>query len=279
MTWRGAATSSEAVAVKGADGSVVSGLGHSATQEAVVWTEAGGLHGLGILSGSSDALGISGDGNVIVGEGVYTSNVVGPFRSLRAGPIQAMPMLAGASPASGWAAGASYDGSVIVGQSRDSTGIQAVRWTSAGIAALGNMSGIATSEANGVSADGSVIVGGAFTASSDASAFRWTQGTGMQSIGYLGPSQGVDIRGGDRCGWQCNRRVQLSVDRAPGVPLDCSGRYGGAGGPARWDCVERCVRRKRRWVGDRGVELDWHQRAGVRVDAGPGDGAAASTRR
>jgi len=73
----------------------------------------------------------------------------------------------------------SADGSVVVGFSGNANGYsEAFRWTQetgmVGLSSLGN------SEAKGVSADGSIIIG-----SSNGQAFRWTQETGMMGLGSL----------------------------------------------------------------------------------------------
>jgi len=88
----------------------------------------------------------------------------------------------------GYGNGVSDDGSVVVGESSSASGTQAFRWTSAGgMVGLGFLPGIAFSAASGVSADGSVIVGGggngpeAFTNE----AFRWTSSGGMAGLGFL----------------------------------------------------------------------------------------------
>jgi probable HAF family extracellular repeat protein len=76
----------------------------------------------------------------------------------------------------------SADGSVVVGD----TGNEAFRWTSGtGAVGLGDLPGGSDdSEASGVSADGSVVVGSG-TSASGVEAFRWTSGTGMVGLGDL----------------------------------------------------------------------------------------------
>ncbi|GIV12363.1 MAG: hypothetical protein KatS3mg021_0645 [Fimbriimonadales bacterium] len=74
------------------------------------------------------------------------------------------------------ASAVSADGSVVVGEARNASGLlRAFRWTQAtGMQDLGTLPGGNTSEALGVSADGSVVVGEAYNASGYARAFRWT---------------------------------------------------------------------------------------------------------
>lgn len=61
---------------------------------------------------------------------------------------------------------------------------------------LGTLGGV-DSEAYGVSADGSVVVGRATNASGQWRAFRWTQATGMQDLGTFGGNESLaqDISG------------------------------------------------------------------------------------
>ena len=91
----------------------------------------------------------------------------------------------------------SNDGLVVVGTGVGVNGSEAFRWTrSGGIVGLGFLPGGLTpggdingvgSEATGVSADGSVVVGAsrASTAANGTEAFRWTSDGGMQGLGDL----------------------------------------------------------------------------------------------
>ncbi len=79
----------------------------------------------------------------------------------------------------------SADGSVIVGQSDNSSNQgRAFRWTTGGMTNLGTLGGN-YSFARAVSADGSVVVGYSYDASSQGRAFRWTAGV-MTDLGTLG---------------------------------------------------------------------------------------------
>ncbi|HJS07049.1 MAG TPA: hypothetical protein VJ809_05290, partial [Pirellulales bacterium] len=82
--------------------------------------------------------------------------------------------------------GVSADGSVVVGDSRSASGLEAFRWTSTGgMIGLGDLPGGSfESVAGDVSADGSVVVGGGRSASGD-QAFRWTSGGAMVGLGEL----------------------------------------------------------------------------------------------
>jgi probable HAF family extracellular repeat protein len=63
---------------------------------------------------------------------------------------------------------------------------------------LGTLPGGSWSEATGVSADGSVVVGWAKNAAGQQRAFRWTAARGMQDLGTLG--------GWESAAWGCFRR-------------------------------------------------------------------------
>jgi probable HAF family extracellular repeat protein len=80
-----------------------------------------------------------------------------------------------------WASGVSADGSVVVGRSGSSTGLQAFRWQNGTMTGLGFLPGGTSSGASGVSADGSVVVGES-DSSTGTQAFIWDQSHGMRSL-------------------------------------------------------------------------------------------------
>jgi probable HAF family extracellular repeat protein len=98
------------------------------------------------------------------------------------------------------AAGVSGDGSTVVGQFRTANGsLRAFRWDSeSGLQSLGVLGpapdGNPFSFANGVSADGSVIVGET-TSPSGFEAFSWQATSGFQGLGFLGDvsSEATDV--------------------------------------------------------------------------------------
>lgn len=149
--------------------------------EAFRWTESGGMVGLGFLPGAnvSVARAISADGAVIIGYGVFEET---SFWGIR--------WTAGVAENLGWTfhlpRALSADGSVATGTgAREEPGEQACRWTAAtGRTLLGVLPGGLTSDGNGISADGTVIVGGS-QATEGTRAFRWTAADGMVSLGVL----------------------------------------------------------------------------------------------
>lgn len=185
-----------------ADGSVAVGAAVLGGQyRAFRWTSAG-LTDLGTLDGlgQSEARGVSGDGNVVVGEAVLASGAKRAVRWTQAGGIE--NIAAGAPSGDSSAAAASYDGDVVVGVKTRGTVTHAFRWTQAGgLVDLGSLLGGPNadpeSEATGVSRDGSVVVGSSQASSSfpgtATHAFRWTAASGMVDLGTLG---GRDSRAG-----------------------------------------------------------------------------------
>jgi MYXO-CTERM domain-containing protein len=122
-----------------ADGSVIIGnsLSHSGASgiEAFRWTSGGGMVGLGGLPGvsfDSGAVGVSGDGSVVVGWNYADSSFASgyePFRWTSGGGMVGLGNLFDGE--TGEATGVSADGSVIVGYSLSSN-FEAFRWTSDG---------------------------------------------------------------------------------------------------------------------------------------------------
>jgi probable HAF family extracellular repeat protein len=85
------------------------------------------------------------------------------------------------------ASGISADGSVVIGSSNNTNGLEAFRWTqSDGMVSLANLDGgNFSSGANDVSDDGSVVVGVIYNRLDGSEAFRWTQSGGMVGLGFL----------------------------------------------------------------------------------------------
>ena len=73
---------------------------------------------------------------------------------------------------------------------------EAFRWTeSAGMQGLGHLPGDTQSQANDVSADGSIVIGLSYVSYSQPHAFRWTDGAGMVGLGTLPGFSHSDARG------------------------------------------------------------------------------------
>ncbi len=108
-----------------ADGSVVVGEApFGIYSRAFRWTQAGGMQSLGSLSNhKSNALGVSADGNVVVGYDENTNRLMRPFRWTQATGMQALHPSYARGPFAAY--GASSDGSIVVG----ATGTAAFRWT------------------------------------------------------------------------------------------------------------------------------------------------------
>lgn len=176
------------------DGSVVVGWSLSANgREAFRWTQPGGMVGLGDLPGgvfASYAFGASADGSVVTGMS-GSANGLEAFRWTQSGGMVGLGDLPGGIFFS-VAFDISADGSTVVGYSSvdgsapGSSASEAFRWTaSSGMEGLGDLpGGLYASRANGVSADGSVVVGMG-NSPNGVEAFRWTQSTGMVGLGDL----------------------------------------------------------------------------------------------
>ncbi|HZW07189.1 MAG TPA: GC-type dockerin domain-anchored protein [Phycisphaerales bacterium] len=146
------------------------------------------FQGLGPIPGgtTSQAMGVSADGSVIVGHGSVGA-LNRPFRWTSAGNMVNLGVLEGGEIGSAQASEVSDDGSVIAGTSAadGSTVSKAFRWTQAGgMVNLGTLPGGTSSVGNGVSGDGQAVVGYS-TSSNGQRAFRWMQGEGMIDLGTI----------------------------------------------------------------------------------------------
>lgn len=150
--------------------------------EAAVFIPLGDLPG-GLFS--SQALGVSVDGSVVVGQG-YGSSGEEAFRWSLSGGMEGLGELPGGVQASR-AEAVSSDGSVVVGQSDSELGPLPFRWTrEEGMVPLDNRTG----HAYGVSADGAVVVGvgtfdDPFSPLPVSRACRWSLSGGMEDLGDL----------------------------------------------------------------------------------------------
>lgn len=178
-------TSSFANAVS-SDGQVVVGLSSSGTrvQEAFRWTTATGMTVLGGFEApayANRAEGVSPSG-LVVGVGTLTRTGFNQAFTWSAG---APVFLSGSGLVSGWARDVS-DTDVVVGAVSTNTREEAFATQGGTVVQLGVLPGgsFQSSMANGVSADGLVVVGRSRGASGW-EAFRWTTATGMVGIGDL----------------------------------------------------------------------------------------------
>ncbi|MBS0172773.1 MAG: putative Ig domain-containing protein [Nitrospira sp.] len=186
----GGAFFSRALGVSG-DGQIVAGAGSSAAgTEAISWTVAGGIVGLGNLGGSAnEAFAASMDGSVVVGHADPTpgggSDDADAFRWTSSTGLVSL------GSSTDGAVDVSSDGTVVVGAGSRLGGStqfsEAFRWTAAeGVVWLGAIPGLTqSSEAFGVSSDGQVVVGSSKATSLQEHAFRWDANTGLVDLGDL----------------------------------------------------------------------------------------------
>ena len=189
-----------------ADGSVVVGVSNSASgQEAFRWTSDGGMVGLGDLPGGdfgSQALGVSSDGAVVVGWSYLASG----DEAFQWTSEYGMQTVASILTAAGvditgwelrWALDISADGNTIVGYGINPDGyyeawiadLNDAPLPTASFTPLGGLpGGDYLSQARGVSADGSVVVGTSYHDNYpefQRQAVRWTREGGMVVLGDL----------------------------------------------------------------------------------------------
>jgi probable HAF family extracellular repeat protein len=134
-------------------------------------------------STSSQTMGVSADGNTLVGFAQFTGVGMRAFSWTAAGGMVNIGSTSATGPAS-QALSVSRDGSVIVGYTTSSTGVQrAIAWTTSGTIDLGALTGAPFSVAYAVSADGSTIVGTSGPNSvSGHRAFIWTAQSGVRDL-------------------------------------------------------------------------------------------------
>jgi probable HAF family extracellular repeat protein len=187
-----------------ADGSTVVGSSEVPV-EAFLWTSGGGMVGLGFLPGAADSqgIGISADGSTIVGDSGGEA-----FRWTSGGGMVGLGFLAGGSRSQ--ALDVSTDGSVIVGVAYHPLGAEAFRWTSSsGMVGLGDLpGGLLAGFANGVSADGSTVVGeSSIGFEGEEAAFIWDAANGMRPLDQVLNGLGLDLTG-----WTLRQALDISAD-------------------------------------------------------------------
>ena len=173
------------------DGKVVvgkSGEGAISSHQAFTWSQQKGYTLLAGAQGDpslqySAALGISGDSSVIVGAASDPTGVAVPVKWTQSGTMAALGKLSGGGSGLGFAAAASSDGSVIVGNITGPSGQEAFRWTAQGMLGLGIFPGGDSSMANDVSGDGRRVVGmGTSSANPMGEAFFWDEAGGLRTL-------------------------------------------------------------------------------------------------
>lgn len=206
-------SSSAAYGVNVAGDVVVGQSGSGNGDRAFRWVEDGGPNGggtmtdLGTLAGGSrsTAYGVNAAGNVVVGQS-SSGNGDHAFRWVEdggpngGGTMTSLGTLAGGFDSSASAVNAAGD--VVVGTARNSNSeYSAFRWVLDGgpnsggtMTDLGKLTGGTASFATGVNAAGNVVVGYS-TIAVGRRAFRWTQGTGMQSVEEWLAANGVTVTG------------------------------------------------------------------------------------
>ncbi len=177
-------TGSTARAVS-SDGQVIGGdtLFPNFSTEPTRWDQ--GPSPLGFATQGGEVLSVSGDGSTLVGESRVSGDSPG---------VQVTLWKAGMETRLGFEGtprGVSEDGSIIIG---DGSG-GAFRWADDTLQLLGFLDGGASSGANDLTADGSVVVG--FSGSGAGNrAFIWDDGSGMRDLkDFLETDGGLDLTG------------------------------------------------------------------------------------
>ena len=180
------------------DGSLVVGSADisGGASRAFLWTPAAGMVNLGVLNAgiNSFAYGVNSNGTVVVGEATdgVAGNALRAYRWTQSTGMVSLGVLPGGGNTS-TATAVNGNGTVVVGYAQLGPlgSPQAFRWTQAqGMVSLGRLNNGGVSQANAVSSDGSVVVGRSQDGAVGVSvhperAFRWTQSTGMVSLGVL----------------------------------------------------------------------------------------------
>jgi uncharacterized membrane protein len=186
-----------------ADGTVVAGTCLNGLQsglgQAFRWTPSGGTQGLGFLNPGdtmSAALGMTPDGNIIVGEAqnLLASTSSAFVWDAALGHMYALPGISGRANA------VSADASTIVGTAVVAdVGRRAVMWNAdRELIDLGTLPGATSLVAHAVSGDGGMIVGTAAMSITLGQGFVWTPSTGMISAHEFLTARGVSVPDGYR---------------------------------------------------------------------------------
>jgi probable HAF family extracellular repeat protein len=188
------------------------------------WTAAGGIQDLD--SSPNDGVmvrvhGISADGNTIVGEyGHYPECNPNCAFTWSGGLFDILGGLPG-----GWYSptptGASKDGGVIVGWAHQTYGGPDHAWRYTGLSGFVDLGALPNSccgsQALAVSEDGAVVVGYSYDVNMHQHAFRWTQKSGMQDLGFLSAGSFSNATGASTNGSVVVGYADTNVNCPPGL--------------------------------------------------------------
>jgi probable HAF family extracellular repeat protein len=167
--------------------------------------------------GKSEAVGVSDDGNWVVGTGTNLSGDKVALMWDSGGAITEIGDLVGGK-GSAVANDVNIDGTVVVGWADIAGGSEAFRWEAGVMVSLGTI-GSGNSEATGVSADGSIVVGTSGNGANE-EAFIWTEADGMRSLmEFLITEYGL---GAELAGWTLDSAT-ISADGQTVVGIGTNG--------------------------------------------------------
>ncbi len=182
------------------DGSVIVGAGTgSVGRQAVVWSGGSPIPLPGLLAEStSEALGVSANGDVVVGWSTSTTGLTPEVSAVRwvNGTADSLGDLPGGEVESR-AQAVSANGATIIGWGTTTNGIEGFRWAADVMDGLGFLPGGSDSQAFGISADGGHIAG-----------YSWSNGTIEAVVWQNGTPLGL----GFMAGGSSTEAVDLSAD-------------------------------------------------------------------
>lgn len=183
----------DALGVSGDGTTVVGSFTAPPNRQACRWDSAQGS-GIGYLPGTpsqffpqtSAATAISSDATTIVGFSSSSARAEEAFK-FQNGTMVGLGVISAGTGNFSKASAVSADGSTVVGQSSSAQGTQGFRVTDGqAMIGLGTFPNAVSSEATGVSGNGTVVVGISYADDGDntlePTGFRWTAATGMKSI-------------------------------------------------------------------------------------------------
>lgn len=175
----------------------------SGTIEAAMYSQQEGLVTVNLFQ--TEARGVSGDGQVMVGISRGGLSDGRAFKWTRSDGLALLGDIPFGNQFTN-ARAASFDGSVIVGVMQFGK-IEAFRWENGVMTGIGDLAGgVFRSEALGVSADGSVIVGAGFD-ENGVQAMVWDEVNQMRSIRDILTTNNIDLTG-----WQLQQAIGVSND-------------------------------------------------------------------